>query len=153
MKRIILIVLSFVPLIMGQFYNAVATNTVLTTTGITLLSLSFLVLWFLVGVTSIKLTHSLKESIIYSHAIGLVFLLLGFIQTAVLKEFIAGGIGYMTQLYFLPVVRIGSLVESKILFFASTHYMFPITFVSFALMIFMYTLGYKVAENRRQVRA
>lgn len=149
MKKILLIFLSLSPFIIGKFLSDLMMTTDIYGTSVTLFSMAFLALWFIIGITSYKLSGTLKESLVYGHMGGLVSLILMFVQTVILGRFFSNFIGFYTQMYFMPTLRIGALIEETLLFFIKTHYMMPVAFISLFLMVSVYTLGYKVAENRR----
>jgi len=149
MKKILLIFLSSSPFIIGKFLSDLMMTTGIYGTSVTLFSMAFLALWFVIGITSYKLSGSLKESLVYGHMGGLVSLIMMFIQTVILGRFFSNFVGFYTQMYFMPTLRIGGFIEETLLFFIKTHYMMPVAFISLVLMVSVYALGYKVAENRR----
>ena len=148
MKKILLIFLSLSPFILGKFLSDLMISTDIYGTSVTLYSMAFLALWFVIGITSYKLSGSIRESIIYGHIGGFISLLMMFVQTIILGRFFSNSIGFYTQMYFLPTIRISGFIEETLLFFVKTHFMMPVAFISLVLMIAVYALGYKVAENR-----
>jgi len=149
MKKILLIFLSLSPFIVGKFLSDLMMTTGIDGTSLTLFSMVFLALWFVIGITSYKLSGSLKESLVYGHMGGLVSLIMMFVQTVILDRFFSNFVGFYTQMYFMPTLRIGGFIEETRLFFIKTHYLMPVAFISLVLMVSVYALGYKVAENRR----
>ena len=148
MKKILLIFLSLSPFILGKFLSDLMISADIYGTSVTLYSMAFLALWFVIGITSFKLSGSIIESVIYGHIGGFISLIMMFVQTIVLGRFLSNSIGFYTQMYFLPTLRIGGFIEETLLFFVKTHYLMPVAFISMVLMISVYALGYKVAENR-----
>lgn len=148
MKKILLIFLSLSPFILGKFLSDLMISADIYGTSVTLYSISFLALWFVIGITSFKLSGSIRESILYGHIGGFISLLMMLIQTIILGRFLSNSIGFYTQMYFLPTLRIGGFIEETLLFFVKTHFLMPAVFISLVVMILVYALGYKVAEHR-----
>lgn len=149
MKKLILIILGMIPFVIGKFFNELMINTNMNDKNMTLFAIAFLVLWFIVGATSRKFSRTLKESVLLSHLGGIVSLLLMFVQVLITGGYFSNVLGLYSQIYFLPLIRLASEIERKLLFFTKTHDTLPIVVVVLALMISVYSLGFKVAENRK----
>ncbi|MBI9010766.1 MAG: hypothetical protein JEZ08_00935 [Clostridiales bacterium] len=148
MKKVLLVFLSLSPFVLGKFLSDLMITTDIYGSGVTLYGMAFLTLWFVIGITSFRLSGSIRESVIYGHIGGFISLLMMFLQTIILGRFFSNSIGFYTQMYFMPTLRIGGFIEEKLLFFVKTHFLMPVSFISLAIMISVYALGYKVAENR-----
>lgn len=142
MNRLKLLIFSVSPYIIGYLLSYTMLKFNWYGTIISVISILFCVYWFFVGYKSYDYVKSTKESILLGNCFGIASIILIMLQKVVLGSFMPNIIGYGSQNFFLPIIRVSSWIEGNLLFFLSTHYM-DITFiVSFLLMMIIYYAGY-----------
>jgi len=113
-KRIILLLIGFVPLMLFGFYiNHLIPTVFAYTAGLDLpISIAVLVVWFIFGMISVLLVSSKKEALLLLNAPAFLVLLLIFFQELILGHMWLNQIGIATQMFYLPLVLLGSIFGS-----------------------------------------
>lgn len=142
MKRLKLLLLSATPFIIGYLLNFAMARFNWYGTIVSIISLLFSAYWFWIGYKSHDYVKTIKESILLgnSFAIGSIILIL--FQRPAYEGFIFDIVVVAPQMFYLPILRLTSLIQRTLLFFVSTHYMSGTFILSFILMIVIYYRGY-----------
>ena len=137
MKQMVMMhLVGFIPLGVGLIMNGIILQD--TMLPLTIIGIAFLMFWIFIGYK----THELEETPLLSSisihlpaAFALIFVLF---QEIVLGQYMNNIFGLLSQLFFLPLIRISSF------FTFWTMGIWPIYIVSFLLMIWTYYLGIKL---------
>lgn len=144
MQRIKLILLSLIPLLVGIILNYLMLELSVYGSRITISSLFFFIIWFYYGYKSNALSLPLIETVILGNLSGFVSIILIIGQFIAIGHFSSGYVGQFPQTFFLPTVAIAARLDFMNIFNNS----FSILLFGFILMIIVFVIGNRVAENR-----
>jgi len=149
MKRLILIVLGLVPLlvfgfslnhlIMSVFFDVIP--------PFMLIGVTVLVVWFGFGLVSVKLEGSRKAAIVLLNAPAFVILILILLQELVFRSFWLNIVGFGTQMFYLPLIGLGSGLSAVLPGITTFSLICSIAFVLLLLSSF---LGRTSAERMKR---
>ena len=107
MKRAILVLAGFFPLLLGYLVNHL-TMTVwyyqFLPGVLMLIGIGVLLLWAVIGAVAVKFFESRKETVILLNAIPALFMLLISFQTIFFERFWLNTVGVATQFFYLPLM-------------------------------------------------
>lgn len=137
MKKLIVLITGFNPLLIGygvnQFINY-DTSTRLDTL-LTILSIIFLLYWGWLGFLFSTLLHSVQISALLCNLPAFITLVMILIQELVNKQYWSNPFGLATQLFYLPVMSLAFRITPYF------HYLWQSVCISFILMIAVFYLG------------
>ena len=112
-KRIALLLIGFVPLLSFGYYVSHLMRTVYyyVIGPLFLFGVAVVAAWFIFGMISIKLTGSRKEALLFLNAPAAVVLVLILVQEYIFRAMWANQAGFATQMFYLPLVRFGSVIS------------------------------------------
>lgn len=141
---VILIALGLIPFALGGLLQWILTlnNFLLSPTIPIVISLVTLLLWAALAYLIKPYIKSTSKVMLGMHVIPLIVLLLHGIQGPILHQYWPNFFGLLTQIYYLPLVRIGSLLTG---WMGAT--MFLICCVSFLLMVLAAFVGCKLNKK------
>ncbi|MBP1926524.1 membrane-associated HD superfamily phosphohydrolase [Sedimentibacter acidaminivorans] len=142
MNKLKLFLFSISPFVIGYLLNYLITKLNWYGIRIFIFSIVFVLYWFFIGYKSYDYVENMKQSILIGNSFAIVSIILVLIQEIILKRYLINIIGFLSQMYYLPIMGLISVILRKILFFASIQYMWYTYILSFALMIFIYYKGY-----------
>ncbi len=141
---VILIALGLIPLALGGLLQWILSlnNFLLAPAILIVISLVTLLIWGVLAYLIKPYIKSTTKIMLGMHVIPLLMLLLHGIQGPILHQYWPNFFGLLTQIYYLPLVHIGSLLTS---WFGTT--MFLICLVSFLLMVLTAFAGCKLNKK------
>ena len=141
---IVLIALGLIPFALGGLLQWILTlnNFLLAPATLLIISLVTLLIWGVLAYLIKPYIKSTKNVMLGLHAVPLIILLLNGIQGPILHQYWPNLFGLLTQIYYLPLVRIGSLLTA---WFGTN--MFIICLVSFLLMVLTAFAGCKLNKK------
>lgn len=142
MNKLKLFLFSISPFVIGYLLNYLITKLNWYGIRIFIFSIIFVLYWYFIGYKSYDYVKNIKQSILIGNSFAIVSIILVLIQEIILKRYMLNIIGFLSQMYYLPVIGLISVILRKILFFVSIQYMWYTYILSFALMIFIYYKGY-----------
>ncbi len=151
MNKLKLFLFSISPFVIGYLLNYLITKLNWYGIKIFIFSIIFVLYWYFIGYKSYYYVKNIKQSILIGNSFAIVSIILVLIQEIILKRYMLNIIGFLSQMYYLPVIGLISVILRKILFFVSIQYMWYTYILSFALMIFIYYRGYiknKIQQDR-----
>ena len=115
-KRAFLVLIGFIPLLLFGHYlhHLLMTTFFYREAPFFLISVAVIAAWFVFGIISVKLVGSKKEAVLLLNASAFVVLMLILFQEWVLGSFWLNQVGLTTQMFYLPVVRLGFLISKVI---------------------------------------
>ena len=133
MKRIILLLIGFLPLLFGYIQNHLMMTIFFDRmTPVFLIGIAVLTIWFFIGMLSKIFANSKKEAVILINAPAFLVLLLILLQEVVLNAFWSNHLGIATQFFYLPLIG----------FTRYLSFIFPIiTFSLLSVIAFICLLG------------
>lgn len=151
MNKLKLFLFSISPFVIGYLLNYLITKLNWYGIRILIFSIIFVLYWFFIGYKSYDYVKNIKQSILIGNSFAIISIILVLIQEIILKRYMLNIIGFLSQMYYLPIMGLISVILRKILFFVSIQYMWYTYILSFALMIIIYYKGYiknKIKQNR-----
>lgn len=143
MKRILLILIGFIPLALGFLMNYWIMKYQDSLLPFKLIGIVFLILWGFIGYLTCEFEETAAKSSKIIHSVAFIMLLIFVFQNSILGRFWFNIIGAIPQFYYLPLLNISSFIQSLILFMFRTHITSLDIIISFFLMIASYRLGSK----------
>jgi hypothetical protein len=147
MKKYWLLLFAITPIVIGYLYNYIILISFTNVINI-VLSAIFIIYWFVIGYISTKFTNSKKEGLLLTNSFAIIFLVILIIQNIIVGHYLPV-IGGMSQMFYLPTIKIASMLQNTILFFVTTYHMWMTCCVSFVLMILVYFAGWKAGSKNR----
>lgn len=135
MRKVMLLLLGFIPFILGFMMNAIMMqnpNFILPYMAIGILSL---VIWGFIGFKTCKFGKTSLESAIIANLPALLVLLLNLFQEIILGQYWTNIVGTSTQFFYLPLINLSSIFTSW------SPYVWPVYIVGFLLMFVSYYIG------------
>lgn len=141
---VVLIALGLIPFALGGLLQWILSlnNFLLAPPILIVISLVTLLIWGVLAYLIKPYIKSTTKVMLGMHVIPLIVLLLHGIQGPILHQYWPNFFGLLTQIYYLPLVRIGSLLTS---WFGTT--MFITCLVSFLLMVLSTFVGCKLNKK------
>lgn len=141
---VVLITLGLIPFALGGLLQWILTlnNFLLAPAALLIFSLITLLIWGVLAYLIKPYIKCTKKVMLGLHVVPLIMLLLNGIQGQILHQYWPNFFGLLTQIYYLPLVRIGSLLTG---WFGTN--MFIICLVSFLLMVFAAFAGCKLNKK------
>lgn len=152
MNRLKLLLLSISPFFIGELLGYAILELGWYGRGLSLISIIFCIYWFFVGYKSYDYGKSAKESILLGNIFAIIGIVLVLFQELVLGRYIFNFIGSAFQTFFLPMVRVSSLIKDMLLFFIRYTSSFMIHAISFILMMIIFYSGYYLAKTFNEGR-
>ncbi|MDF2632590.1 MAG: hypothetical protein K0Q85_1186 [Caproiciproducens sp.] len=144
MKRFLLVLFAVSPFAIGYWLNY-ALQKFNWAGGVPfMISILFLVYWFFIGYFSVRLTNSVRKSLLIGNSFAALVLLLNVFQDVLLHRFFLNEIGIATQNFYLPMIPL----SVKIGFFIPHRAFWGICILAFILMAAVYYLGYSFKQKR-----
>lgn len=115
---------------------------------LSIISIIFCIYWFVIGYKSYDFGKSMKESILLGNGFATICFFLVLFQQVILGRYMLNFIGHVSQIFFLPMIRISTWVyRIPTLFIRMTMYStIGFVIISYFLMIGIYYFGYSVAK-------
>lgn len=135
--------LAITPFIIGNIISLIGLTG--NTFVYSIISILFFVYWLWVGLISNKLSESSVKSVLIGNSFGILSIILLLISGILLNSYFTGFLGLQLQMYFLPSIRISSMILSTFAHQLSSNILFA---VSFILMIIFYIIGYFSGKKR-----
>ena len=141
---VVLIAIGLIPFALGGLLQWILSlnNFLLAPAGLIVISLVTLLIWGILAYLIKPYIKSTTKVMLGMHVIPLIVLLLHGIQGPILHQYWPNFFGLLTQIYYLPLVRIGSLLTS---WFGTT--VFITCLVSFLLMVLSAFVGCKLNKK------
>jgi len=141
---VVLIAIGLIPFALGGLLQWILSlnNFLLAPASLIVISLVTLLIWGILAYLIKPYIKSTTKVMLGMHVIPLIVLLLHGIQGPILHQYWPNFFGLLTQIYYLPLVRIGSLLTS---WFGTT--MFITCLVSFLLMVLSAFVGCKLNKK------
>lgn len=147
MKKLKLLLLAITPFLIGSLLSRAIVKFDWYGTIVSIISIVFCLYWFFVGYKSYDYVETKIESIFLGNSFAIVSIVLVLYQSLIRKAFYFNIVGTASQHFFMPMVRVGSWVNSILwIFFRHTNNFAVIGMISFVLMILIYCSGYHVAK-------
>ena len=139
-----LLLFAFSPVIISKLFSHVLWVGM----EISFLSILFCIYWYYVGYKSYDYSESVRESILLGNSFAILSIILMLFQIAIMDGYMFNIIGTIPQIFYLPMVRVSSWINSFILLFVRyTTNSLIIDIISFVLMIILYSSGYHLAKT------
>lgn len=142
MKKLKLLFLAFTPFIIGELLGYAMGKFDWYGGIITAISILFFAYWFFIGHISANYTKSSRESILIGNSFAITALVLVLFQELVLKRYMSNVVGVVSQMFYLPALRVAVIIQNTITFFMTTHYIWITYILEFILMLAAYYKGY-----------
>lgn len=141
---ILLIVLGLLPFALGGLTNwlMVANSYMLPPALLLVISLIALLFWAVLAYVTKKYIRDTKKVMLCLHVVPLIMLLLLGIQELLLHQYWTNFFGMLTQLYYLPLLRLGTILIGWL-----SASLFPIYCVAFLLMAVAAFAGCKLQRK------
>jgi hypothetical protein len=149
MKRLKTLLLAASPLAIGYAMNHAMLSFNWGGLMYSLVSILFAVYWYWAGYASYVDGKTALQSILLGNSVGLLSLLLVLLQAATAGKYPPLSVGVMAQLFFLPGLRVGFWVESILLAFAHTRYLWITFIITFISMVAIFGAGCLRRGRRR----
>lgn len=139
MKKLILVLIGLIPFVLGFVMNSWMMQNPNSTLPFKLIGIILLGAWVLVGCITYKYDKTPYPAALIIHVPALLVLFLIMYQDMILGEFWSNLFGLATQVYYLPLIHISSLIFS----FIGGGYvqMWTASIVAFLLMYGSYYVG------------
>jgi hypothetical protein len=147
MKKYWLLLFAITPIGIGYLHNYLFLNSYSNALH-TIFSVIFIIYWFIVGYISPKFTKSAKEGLLLTNSFAIICIVLIIIQEVIVGRYFLNIFGMAPQMFYLSTIQISTILENKVLFFVTTHYMWMTCLLSFVVMILIYFAGWKVGSKR-----
>ena len=147
-SRIVLALISLLPLLFGFITNHLATTVWFYTfpSGwYWFMGIFFLLLWFVAGWASAKWVNSSKEALIYLNAVAGLVLILILYQEFIMGRYWWGWLGASTQFYYMTLAHIPNRLF-RIIPVATIRFSY-ICIVAFCIQLLASFLGRKIGER------
>ncbi len=140
---LILILMSFIPLLIGVLVNFTIMYTPMAPYLYLLLSLVTLGFVFLIGRLAKKMTNKPVIALLAGNAVSTVNVILVIIQTFVLGHFFVNIWGTLSQFNFISLTRLVVVLDV----FNLLHSMSLIMILSYIIIMIVYYIGYRTASR------
>lgn len=140
MKKIVLLLVGFLPLLFGYLLNYLMMNGNI---PLLLINIAMLIIWFFVGMFSIKLVDKKIESLLLLNAPAFIVLLLLLFQEIVLGQYWFHPVGMATQFFYLSVLKLALSITSML------HRVFYAYIIAFLFMLITSCSGRIISERRK----
>lgn len=148
MKKLLLLLIGFIPFAVGYGLNALMLGAYYDTAlPYGWIGVSMLVIWFGLGMLARPLGESAFQSAMVVHIPGLLVLALILYQELVLGQYWLNAVGFATQLFFLPLIYLSGIIT----FFASA--MSAVYISAFLLLFTAFWLGGRLRTHRQKQQA
>lgn len=147
MKKLLILIVGFSPLLIGYGINLILYNNMNTNLGtvLNLISVLFFLYWGVLGFVFYKFTGTKHSTLIICNLPAFIALILMIFQEVINQKYWANFVGFATQFFYLPALRVGTIVTPNFL-----HYLWQTCVVSFVLMIAIFYLGCYLSEKAKQ---
>ncbi len=147
MKKLLILIIGFSPLLIGYGINLIIYNNMNTNLGplLDIISVLFFLYWGLLGYIFYKFTDSKSSTLIICNLPAFIALILMIFQETINKKYWANFLGFATQFFYLPALRVGLIISPNFL-----YYLWQTCIVSFALMTGIFYLGCYLSERAKQ---
>jgi len=133
------LLLGSAPIGLGYYVNNIYMNDDVGQAGLMMISVMFFLVWFILGLLLGGIKVNIKISVLLIHFVGIACFLSSVIQEDILGGYLMNPIGFIPQLYFLPMLKIAYNVD----FFHLIHRMPTTFFVTLVLMMIVYIAGWQ----------
>lgn len=146
MKRIVLLVIGFLPLALGYLLNYLLYAFPNTNFSVVALIFSFalLITWFLFGKLSVKWIRSKHSAIIYLNLAAILTLLLILYQEIILRQYWPNLLGLSAQYFYLPLLTPAFLLTPMF------HSVYSAYICAFILLLVASYIGRIVGERQKK---
>ena len=141
-KLIILNLLGFIPLFIGIIMNYIIMQDVIL--SFNLIGFIFIIFWIFIGYKTEGVEETPAKTSISIHMPAAFALILVLFQELILGQYWFNILGMLTQLFFLPLISIGSYLTFW------TPRIWPVYIVAFLLMIGSYYIGIRIKKRRQR---
>ena len=141
-KLIILNLLGFIPLFIGIIMNYIIMQDVIL--SFNLIGFIFIILWIFVGYKTEGIEETPAKTSISIHIPAAFALILVLFQELILGQYWFNILGMLTQLFFLPLISIGSYLTFW------TPRIWPVYIVAFLIMLGSYYIGIRIKKRRQR---
>lgn len=138
-KKMILFLIGFIPLILGFLMNSWLMENQDSVLPFKLIGLLFLAFWVTVGFMSYKFEITLLKSSVVAHLPALLMLLFIMYQEIILGQYWSNLFGTATQFYYLPLINVSSSLVG--VFWSSSKGLWLACLIAFLFMLASYYLG------------
>jgi hypothetical protein len=147
MNKSKLLLFSVSPLLIGYLINGLMMEFGWYGMSMSALAVLFAAFWFYGGYRACECADTRHEANLFAN--GFITLDLFFIalQLVLLGHFLTNQLGFVSQMVFLPILRISAIVRS-LLFFLPMSDMLGIFILSWLVMILLFNLGFSLRKRR-----
>jgi hypothetical protein len=145
--KVQMLIFAISPLVIGYLINGLVMNLGLYGISMLLISIAFAAYWIYGGYQICRMTKSRVEANLWGNGIVAIDLCFITYQILLLGRFLPNQMGFASQMFFLPMIRITALIRS-VFFFLPTTSMLDIFVISFILMCVLFNLGYSLRVKR-----
>ncbi|MBW7572842.1 hypothetical protein [Caproiciproducens faecalis] len=147
MKRVLLALLAASPFAIGYCFHYALIQFNWAGTVVLLLSFLFLIYWFFAGGLAAKITKIKREALLIGNSFSALSLVLIVFQEVVLRRYFFNAVGFAPQMFYLPLVPLGTNIASVLLFFIPNHPLWATVVLDFLLMAAAYYAGFSVSRK------